>query len=403
VDDNRGTMTIQSGGLAINALSAGLNIQATTSTLIQSGTTTTLTSTNETEINSAALNINASDAVTVNAVGGITISETAIAGVVLIESTNGDVNLNGTDIGIVSTTGEITLTSTTFTTINADDLDINVSSNTTIDSNVIRLTSTTETEINCATLDINATNATISSTATVNIESGTTTSIQSDTGMDIRSVTAEVEVYGTTQLILGSGGSMSLTAATNVNVNPTTQFLAEIGGVDKLTITSTATTLDVNNSFNMMPTATIIQNVSATVPAGFLYCNGQAVNRVGIYARLFAAIGTTFGAGNGSTTFNICDFRGSFLRGREAQTVGGVTYTGPALGTAQQDAVLNPLYASNEGYFNTTSGGATRECVSRNRITGDPTDTNTGILPRFDRTATENRPFNYAVFYYIRF
>ena len=403
VDDNTGLMTIQSGGIAINSLSAGLNIQATTSTLIQSGTTTTLTSTNETEINSAALNINASDVVTVNSIGGMTLSETAIAGVVLIESTNGDVNLNGTDIGIVSTTGEITLTSTTFTTINADDLDINVSSNATFDSNVIRLTSTTETEINCATLDINATNATISSTATVNIESGTTTSIQSDTGMDIRSVTAEVEVYGTTQLILGSGGSMSLTAATNVNINPTTQFLAEIGGTDKLTITSTATTLDVNNSFNMMPTATIIQNVSATVPAGFLYCNGQAVNRVGIYARLFAAINTTFGVGNGSTTFNVPNFLGAFLRGASTQTVGGVTYGGAAVGTAQQDAVLNPLYASNEGYFNTTSGSATRECVSRNRITADPVDTNTGILPRFDRTATENRPFNYTVYYYIRY
>ena len=403
VDDNTGLMTIQSGGIAINSLSAGLNIQATTSTLIQSGTTTTLTSTNETEINSAALNINASDVVTVNSIGGMTLSETAIAGVVLIESTNGDVNLNGTDIGIVSTTGEITLTSTTFTTINADDLDINVSSNATIDSNVIRLTSTTETEINCATLDINATNASISSTATVNIESGTTTSIQSDTGMDIRSVTAEVEVYGTTQLILGSGGSMSLTAATNVNINPTTQFLAEIGGTDKLTITSTATTLDVNNSFNMMPTATIIQNVSATVPAGFLYCNGQAVNRVGIYARLFAAINTTFGVGNGSTTFNVPNFLGAFLRGASTQTVGGVTYGGAAVGTAQQDAVLNPLYASNEGYFNTTSGSATRECVSRNRITADPVDTNTGILPRFDRTATENRPFNYTVYYYIRY
>ena len=411
VDDNTGTMTIQSGGIAINALDTGLNIQATTSTLIQSGTTTTLTSTNETEINSAALNINASDAVTVNSIGGMTLSETAIAGVVLIESTNGDVNVNGTDIGIVSTSGEITLTSTTFTTINADDLDINVSSNATIDSNVIRLTSTTETEINCATLDINATGTvtingditTISSIATVNIESGTTTSIQSDTGMDIRSVTAEVEVYGTTQLILGSGGSMSLTAATNVNINPTTQFLAEIGGVDKLTITSTATTLDVNNSFNMMPTATIIQNVSATVPAGFLYCNGQAVNRVGIYARLFAAINTTFGVGNGSTTFNVPNFLGAFLRGASTQTVGGVTYGGAAVGTAQQDAVLNPLYASNEGYFNTTSGGATRECVSRNRITADPVDTSTGILPRFDRTATENRPFNYTVYYYIRY
>jgi hypothetical protein len=95
---------------------------------------------------------------------------------------------------------------------------------------------------------------------------------------------------------------------------------------------------------------------------------------------------------------------GAFLRGSGTQTVGGIAYAGNAVGNnPQQDAVLNPLYASNEGYFNTTSGGATRECVARSRIVADPVDTNTGILPRFDRTATENRPFNFTVFYYIRY
>jgi microcystin-dependent protein len=151
----------------------------------------------------------------------------------------------------------------------------------------------------------------------------------------------------------------------------------------------------------MMPTATIIQNMSATVPAGFLYCDGQAVSRTGTYSRLFAAIGTTYGAGNGSTTFNVPNFKGAFLRGRESQTVSSVTYTAAALGTAQQDAVLNPLYASNQGFYNLSSGSA-RSCVARNRITGDPVD-DTGILPRFDRTASENRPFNFAVNYYIRY
>ncbi|MCP2041646.1 microcystin-dependent protein [Neisseria sp. HSC-16F19] len=51
-----------------------------------------------------------------------------------------------------------------------------------------------------------------------------------------------------------------------------------------------------------------------TAPAGWLKANGAAVSRT-TYAPLFAAIGTTYGAGNGSTTFNLPDLRGEFVRG----------------------------------------------------------------------------------------
>ncbi len=50
------------------------------------------------------------------------------------------------------------------------------------------------------------------------------------------------------------------------------------------------------------------------VPVGFLYCNGQAVSRT-TYAALFNAIGTRWGGGDGSQTFNLPDWRGAFLRG----------------------------------------------------------------------------------------
>lgn len=53
---------------------------------------------------------------------------------------------------------------------------------------------------------------------------------------------------------------------------------------------------------------------SGTVPTGWLYCNGAAVSRAS-YAALFALIGTTFGAGDGATTFNLPDMRGQFARG----------------------------------------------------------------------------------------
>ena len=53
---------------------------------------------------------------------------------------------------------------------------------------------------------------------------------------------------------------------------------------------------------------------SNSAPTGYLKANGAAISRAS-YATLFTAIGTTFGAGNGSTTFNLPDLRGEFIRG----------------------------------------------------------------------------------------
>lgn len=57
-------------------------------------------------------------------------------------------------------------------------------------------------------------------------------------------------------------------------------------------------------------------------PNGWLLCNGQAVSRTA-YADLFAVIGTTYGAGDGSTTFNLPDLRGRFPLGQD--NMGGVS------------------------------------------------------------------------------
>ena len=54
-------------------------------------------------------------------------------------------------------------------------------------------------------------------------------------------------------------------------------------------------------------------------PTGWLLAAGSAVSRT-TYATLFAAIGTTYGAGDGSTTFNLPDFRGVFPKGTGTTT-----------------------------------------------------------------------------------
>jgi microcystin-dependent protein len=62
------------------------------------------------------------------------------------------------------------------------------------------------------------------------------------------------------------------------------------------------------------PVGQVIYTASQSVPAGYLAADGSAVSRQ-TYAELFAAISTTFGPGNGSTTFNLPDLRGVFPRG----------------------------------------------------------------------------------------
>ncbi len=52
-----------------------------------------------------------------------------------------------------------------------------------------------------------------------------------------------------------------------------------------------------------------------TAPEGYLLCQGQAVSRT-TYSALFSVLGTSHGQGDGSTTFNLPDYRGTFLRGR---------------------------------------------------------------------------------------
>ena len=60
----------------------------------------------------------------------------------------------------------------------------------------------------------------------------------------------------------------------------------------------------------------------ATIPAGWLVCDGSAINRID-FSALFAAIGATWGAGDGSTTFNIPDLRGRTAIGAGKGATGG--------------------------------------------------------------------------------
>jgi microcystin-dependent protein len=66
---------------------------------------------------------------------------------------------------------------------------------------------------------------------------------------------------------------------------------------------------EISSLSDILPSGTILDTAATTAPSGWLFCHGQAISRT-TYSSLFLAIGTTYGVGNGSTTFNLPDTRG---------------------------------------------------------------------------------------------
>jgi len=85
----------------------------------------------------------------------------------------------------------------------------------------------------------------------------------------------------------------------------TANKLAELNGDQK----SQEDTFKIMGINYALPIGTILPYGGTVLPGGFLTCNGAAVSRTG-YAALFSIIGTAFGSGNGTTTFNLPNVTG---------------------------------------------------------------------------------------------
>lgn len=134
------------------------------------------------------------------------------------------------------------------------------------------------------------------------------------------------------------GGNLAVTGTTTLTGNAT---MGTVTGAsfNKTAITAPATgstlaiadgkTLTVNNTMTLISTDGSSINFSTylppgvwlpyggtAAPSGWLLCDGSAVNRT-TYSALFTAIGIAYGAGNGTTTFNVPDMRGRVVAGRD--------------------------------------------------------------------------------------
>jgi microcystin-dependent protein len=117
-------------------------------------------------------------------------------------------------------------------------------------------------------------------------------------------------------------------------------------------------------------TGIIVPWGDASIPSGFLECNGSDVSRT-TYAALFAVIGTTYGSGNGSTTFTLPDLQDDCCVGtsptKAVASTGGantVAPTGNVTGSLGNHTLTTPELASHDHVINTglrgSSGGSNR-------------------------------------------
>lgn len=115
------------------------------------------------------------------------------------------------------------------------------------------------------------------------------------------------------------------------------ELAAALGNDPNFAATITASLATKADISAVNPVGTVIMYPATAAPTGYLKCNGAAYSRT-TYADLFAKIGTTYGAGDGSTTFNVPDFRGEFIRGLDD---GRGVDTSRTLGSAQASQNLS--------------------------------------------------------------
>jgi len=167
-----------------------------------------------------------------------------------------------------------------------------------------------------------------------------------------------------------------------------------------------------------VPVGSIVAWTTSAAPAGWLECDGSAISRT-TYAGLFAVISDDYGNGDGSTTFNLPDLRGEFIRGFDntagtdpdaaSRTDRGDGTTGDDVGTKQASA-----FALHGHPFRTTTGTTPNANVlggistdedgttaNQTAFTGTPSDS-AGEQIGGSGASTETRPTNVGMMWIIK-
>jgi microcystin-dependent protein len=172
----------------------------------------------------------------------------------------------------------------------------------------------------------------------------------------------------------------NFTVGGNLAVTGTTTFTGVPSGPTASAGTNTtqlATTAFVLSNAN--PTGSLIMWTTGTAPTGWLLCAGAAVSR-STYAALFAVIGTTFGVGDGTTTFNVPNYTNRVPYGATLASTGGsadaviVSHTHTATvtdpGHAHTTARKNSTSTTDEAFLTRGGGSVVTDYTTNTNTTG---------------------------------
>jgi microcystin-dependent protein len=177
-----------------------------------------------------------------------------------------------------------------------------------------------------------------------------------------------------------------VTTAKILDANVTDAKLAATLNLSSKTVTLPATI--------SLPAGAVMSFAMNSAPAGWLAADGSNVNRT-TYASLFSAISTTYGVGDGSTTFALPDLRGYFVRGVGVAGQNGANSDGTVSGTFGAKQADN-FKSHTHTVFGLQGGPFTSTGIYLSGVTGtDVTSAATG--------GTETRPKNIAMLYCIKF
>ena len=176
-----------------------------------------------------------------------------------------------------------------------------------------------------------------------------------------------------------------------------------IGIIDDITPSNTKTysSNKINELLKLtLPAGTVITFASSTAPAGYLKANGALISRTA-YADLFAIIGTTFGAGNGSTTFALPDLRAYFPRGWDD---GRGIDTGRVFGSNQDEAFKSHdhtgTYSGSTGGYTYVAGFSSGSKLMAHGIWSAVGNFTSSVV---SAGGIETRPKNIALLYCIKY